>query len=65
MRRSDPFSDPYNLIEVTINPRTKRHESIRVHTRKQRKENEAWQGYYEWPNPDGGGRIAHFDIDLT
>ena len=56
----------YNMLEVVIDPSTKRHKSIRVHTRQQKKENEAWKGYHEWPNSNGdGGRFPYFDIDLT
>jgi small GTP-binding protein len=60
-----PESTPklYNMLEVVIDPATKKHKSIRVHTRQQKKENEAWQGYHEWPNP-GGGRLPYFDIDF-
>ena len=54
----------YNLLEVTVHPRTKRHLSVRVHTREQKKAEEAWQGYHAWPNPDGG-RLPYYDIELT
>ena len=58
-----PESTPklYNMLEVVIDPGTRKHKSIRVHTRQQKKENEAWQGCHEWPNPKGG-RISYFDI---
>ena len=60
-----PESTPklYNMLQVVIDLSTKKHMSIRVHTRQQTKENEAWQGYHVWPNP-GGGRLPYFDIDL-
>lgn len=60
-----PESKPrlYNMLEVTIDPQTKEHQSIRVHTRRQETGSEAWQGYHEWPNPKGG-RLPFFDIDL-
>lgn len=61
-----PESTPkmYNLLEVSIDPKTKQHLSIRVHSREQKKENESWQGYHAWPNSNGG-RLPYFDIDLT
>ena len=52
------------MLEVSVDPRTKRHTSIRVHNRQQKKENESWQGFHEWPNPKGG-RLPFFDIELT
>lgn len=62
-----PESTPrlYNMLEVSVDPKTKRHTSIRVHTREQRKAEEAWQGYHAWENPDGRGRVPFFDIELT
>ena len=38
---------------------------IRVHTRQQKNPDGAWGGYYEWPDPDGGGRVPYYDIDLN
>jgi GTPase SAR1 family protein len=60
-----PESTPrlYNMLEVAFDQKTKQHLSIRVHTRQQKKENESWQGYHEWPKPKGG-RIPFFDIGL-
>jgi len=62
-----PESTPrlYNLLEVSLDPRTKRHMSIRVHTRRQKKAEEAWQGFHEWTKPKVQGRFSYFDIDLT
>lgn len=61
-----PESTPrlYNLLEVFGDSKTKQHKVIRVHTRQQRKENEAWQGYHEWPHHHHLGRYPFFDIDL-
>jgi small GTP-binding protein len=60
-----PESTPrlYNMLEVTIDPKTMKHTSIRVHTREQKKENESWQGCHAWTNPKGG-RLPFFDIQL-
>ena len=62
-----PESTPrlYNMLEVSVDPGTKLHQSIRVHTREQKKAEVAWQGYHEWKNPKGPGRLPYFDIDLT
>lgn len=62
-----PESAPklYNLLEIEVNSRTKKHESVRVHTRQQKKDKRAWEGYYEWPNQFGTGRLPYFDFDLT
>ncbi len=50
----------YNLLEIQ-----KDLSSIRVHTRQQRQPDGAWEGWYEWPDPDGGaGRVPYFDIPL-
>ncbi len=57
-----PESTPrlYNLMEIQHDLR-----SIRVHTRQQKKPDGAWEGYYEWDDPDGGkGRMPYYDIDL-
>ncbi len=61
-----PESTPklYNMLEVVIDPGTRKHKSIRVHTRQQKKENESWQGCHEWPNPKGG-RLPYFDIEFS
>jgi len=58
-----PESTPrlYNLLEIQPDLR-----AIRVHTRQKRKAEGAWEGYYNWPDPDGGkGRVPFFDIDLS
>jgi hypothetical protein len=58
-----PESTPrlYNLLEIQRD-----HSSIRVHTRQQRKPEGAWQGWHEWPDPDGGqGNVAYFDLRLS
>lgn len=62
-----PESTPrlYNLLEVVVDPEAKKHTSIRVHTRERTRTGAAWQGYYTWESPKGGGRVAFFDIDLT
>jgi hypothetical protein len=57
-----PESTPryYNLLEIA-----KDLKSLRVHTREQRTAEGAWQGWHEWPAPDGGnGRVPFFDIAL-
>jgi hypothetical protein len=57
-----PESTPrlYNVLEIKRDL-----SSARVHTRCQPKPDGAWDGYYEWPNPNGEGRVAYYDIDLT
>ena len=58
-----PESTPrlYNMLEIRHDLR-----SVRVHTREQAKPDGAWQGWFQWPDPDGGkGRVPYFDIDLT
>ena len=62
-----PESTPrlYNMLEVAVDPKTRQHKSIRVHTRQQEKGTESWQGYHKWPHPKGSGRLPFFDIDLT
>jgi len=58
-----PESTPrlYNLLEIRRDLR-----SVRVHTREQARPDGAWQGWFQWPDPDGGrGRVPYFDIDLT
>jgi hypothetical protein len=55
-----PESSPrlYNLLEISRDVK-----SIRVHTRCQAKPDGPWQGWYEWPDPDGGkGQVAYYDI---
>ena len=56
-----PESTPrlYNLLELQRN-----FSSVRVHTRAQPNTEGAWQGWYEWPDPSGKGRLPYFDIDL-
>ena len=62
-----PESTPrlYNILEVTVDPKTKQHISIRVHTREQKKAEATWDGYHAWPNPTGRGRLPYFDITLS
>jgi hypothetical protein len=55
-----PESSPrlYNVLEIARDLR-----SARVHTREQRKPDGAWDGWHEWPDPDGGkGRVPYYDI---
>lgn len=57
-----PESTPrlYNLLEIQADLK-----SVRVHTREQRKAEGAWQGWHEWPDPNGGdGHVPYFDIEL-
>lgn len=54
----------YNMLEITVDIQTKKHTSIRVHTREKKEDGTAWQGYHAWTNPKGGGRLSYFDIDL-
>lgn len=57
-----PESTPrlYNLLEIEPD-----FSNIRVHTREQRKAAGAWQGWHEWPDPEGGkGKVPYFDIPL-
>jgi len=62
-----PESTPrlYNMLEVSVDRKTKQHMSIRVNTRRQKRAEEAWQGYHEWTKPKVRGRLLYFDIDLT
>ncbi|MHC4166658.1 MAG: hypothetical protein ACYSWQ_06860 [Planctomycetota bacterium] len=55
----------YNMLVVSVEQKTRQHLSIRVHTRRQKRAEEIWQGYHEWKNPDGGGRVPYYDIDLS
>ncbi len=58
-----PESTPrlYNLMDIRRD-----FSSIRVHTRQQKNPDGAWDGYYEWPDPDGGkGKVPYYDIDLN
>jgi diadenosine tetraphosphatase ApaH/serine/threonine PP2A family protein phosphatase len=56
-----PESTPrlYNLLEIQRD-----HSTVRVNTRARPNANGAWQGWYEWPDPEGKGRLPYFDIDL-
>ncbi|SNB47830.1 metallophosphoesterase [Geobacter sp. DSM 9736] len=48
----------YNAIEISRDL-----SSARVHTRQQTKPDGPWDGWYEWPDPDGGkGRLPYYDI---
>ena len=59
--RSESTPRLYNLLEIQRDL-----SAARVHTRQQQKSEGAWQGWYVWPNPDGGkGRVPYFDIQLT
>lgn len=57
-----PESTPrlYNLLEIQPD-----HSSVRVHTRRRLKPEGPWDGWHEWDNPDGEGRVPYYDIDLT
>ena len=50
----------YNLLEIQPD-----HSSVRVHTRRRPKPEGPWDGWYEWDNPDGEGRVPYYDIELT
>ena len=57
-----PESTPrlYNVLEIARDLK-----SARVHTREQRKPDGAWDGWHEWPDPEGGkGRLPYYDINL-
>ncbi len=56
-----PASAPrlYNVLEIRRD-----YESIRVHTREQVRPEGAWDGWHQWPNESGPGRLPYFDIDL-
>ena len=48
----------YNLLEIARDLK-----SARVHTRCQPQPDGPWDGWHEWPDPDGGkGRVAYYDI---
>jgi len=48
----------YNVLEIARDLK-----SARVHTRCQPKPDGPWDGWYEWPDPDGGkGRVPCYDI---
>ncbi len=48
----------YNVLEIDRDLK-----SARVHTRCQPKPDGPWDGWHEWPDPDGGkGRLAFYDI---
>ena len=55
-----PESTPrlYNVLEIARDLK-----SARVHTRCQPKPDGPWDGWYEWPDPDGGkGRVPYYDV---
>lgn len=55
-----PESTPrlYNVLEIARDLK-----SARVHTRCQPKPDGPWDGWYEWPDLDGGkGRVPYYDI---
>ena len=57
-----PESTPrlYNLLEISRDLK-----SVRIHTRCQAKKDGPWDGWHEWPDPDGGkGRLPYYDITL-
>ena len=48
----------YNVVEIARDLK-----SARVHTRCQAKPDGPWDGWHQWPEPDGGkGRLAYYDI---
>jgi hypothetical protein len=48
----------YNVLEIARDLK-----SARVHTREQPKPDGPWDGWHEWPDPDGGkGRVPYYDI---
>jgi hypothetical protein len=51
----------YNVLEIERD-----FSKVTVHTRRQRTPDGDWDGYAEWPNPDGSNsRVAHYTINLT
>ncbi len=58
--RPESMPQLYNLLEVKRD-----HSSIRVHTRRRLKPEGPWDGFHEWDNPDGDGRVPYYDIELT
>ena len=51
----------YNVLEIKRD-----FSAIKVHTRRQLTPDGDWDGYAEWPNPDGSNsRVAHYTIDLA
>jgi hypothetical protein len=55
-----PESTPrlYNVLEIARDLK-----SARVHTRCQPKPDGPWDGWHEWPDPDGGkGRVPYYDV---
>lgn len=57
-----PESTPrlYNLLEIQRD-----FTRVRVHTREQRRPSGTWDGWHEWDNPEGSGRLPYYDLDLT
>jgi small GTP-binding protein len=56
-----PESTPrlYNVLEISRDLK-----SARVHTRSQARPDGPWDGWYMWPDPDGGkGRVPYYDIN--
>jgi hypothetical protein len=50
----------YNVLEIARDLK-----SLRVHTRCQPKADGPWDGWHEWPNPDGDkGRVPFYEINL-
>ena len=58
--RSESTPRLYNLLEIQPD-----HRSVRVHTRRRPKPEGPWDGWHEWDNPDGKGRVPYYDIPLT
>jgi hypothetical protein len=51
----------YNVLEIARDLK-----SARVHTRCQPKPDGPWDGWHEWPDPDGGkGRVPYYDIEWS
>jgi hypothetical protein len=49
----------YSLIEIATD-----FTSAIVKTREQRRPDGPWQGWYEWPTPDGTSRLPYYDLTL-
>ena len=56
-RTLDTVPRLYNVLEIARD-----FGSIRVHTREQREPDGAWDGWHEWEQLEGEGRVAHYDI---
>jgi GTPase SAR1 family protein len=58
--RAESIPRLYNVLEIARD-----FSSMRVHTRRQRKPDGVWDGWCEWPDPDGGkGRVPYYDVAL-